>query len=458
MQALHWEKVPKQYFLGDVPKPCYIEKNPKISGTPLWPRETAFHCKQIEKNIGETRLLLEKAGGVFVSGHVGLSPDRKINATDLVFEKKPRRLKTTFVSGFFIPWNNIQETRIGFYPQEGEIPPLNETVKNSQGTWLLTNLGYFLTQKLISAHNAKHPEGEHLSKNAKGYLGGFFVRKGSEFIGYPPHFGTCGVGITKEGRPILVDRVELKGGSVWFDNTKLDWKKNDVNKDFLFTPAFSTEKPIGEGKVNVVIFNEGGGTYPIPKIAYIKEGAICQPAAGIVFSIEKSLFKKLEVRPDAKVRFEFEPWFDKKVWESFDSFYEGLLKLSSEGVADFEPWLHPNACLTQETYIPNPYRREPRAVLVQTENYFGGITFSGRYEYSIGISFTEMSPFIQKIVEESGIKEKIEKIVSLDGGSGVKLCLVENGKIRPLNWIAPGTRNRMGDPNGNTYSALLLKI
>lgn len=458
MESIHWQKVPKQYFLGDPARPCYVEKNPKISGTPLWPKDIAFHCKKIENNLKATRLLLERAGGVFISGHIPLSEERKIDPSTLTLESKPKRLRSSFVSAFLLPRHAIQTSQIGFYPHQGEIPPLGKTVKNLKGTWLLTNLGFFLTQKLIDAHNKRHPKGEQLSQTAKGYLGGFFVRQEEMFIGYPPHFGTSGVGITKEGKPVLVNAVELKGGTVYFDEAKLDWKKEELGS-WIFTPSHTpAQQTIGHNRVNIVIFNEGTGTSPTPKIVYIKEGAILQPAAGVVFSIEKSLFKKLRVTEKSKVRFEFEPWFEKNLWNQLSCFYEGLLKLTPKGEPDFAPWLHPHACLTQETFIPNERRREPRAVLIETKNYFGAIAFSGRYEYSIGISFVEMPQLLPEIVRRMGVKEEIQTITGLDGGSGVKLCLVENGTIKPLNWIAPGTRNRMGDPNGNTYSALLLKL
>ncbi|MBI5299117.1 MAG: hypothetical protein HY877_02315 [Deltaproteobacteria bacterium] len=107
---------------------------------------------------------------------------------------------------------------------------------------------------------------------------------------------------------------------------------------------------------------------------------------------------------------------------------------------------------------PGPYRREPRTVLVKTANFFGAFAFSGRYEYSVGISFSEMAAALKAIIKKINVGENLEQVISLDGGSGAKICLVKNGKPEALNWVAPGFRNRMGDPNGNTYSCLMLKI
>lgn len=456
MQTNLWTRSRRRYFPGDPPQDCYIEKNEELAGTPLWPLDPSFHPDPIAQNIQRTAALLKKIGGHCFAGHVPLKPERKVNGLQIA--TRPTPLASAFVSGWLIPQEKISASQIGFYPKAGAIPPLAKTIEELKGTWLFINLGFFLTQKLIDAHNTRHPADEQLSPKAQGYLGGFFIRQGKELVGYPPHFGTCGVGVTKQGRPVLIDAVTLRGGSVWLDNTRLDWQAEDINKRLIFTPALTGKTPLGEGKINIVIFNEGTGTHPIPKIAYFKEGAIRQPAAGIVFSLEQSLFKKLNIQPTAHVRFEFEPWFDQKLWASFTTFYEGLIKFSPDGQPVFDPWLHPNAILTQETFIPNHYRREPRAVLVQTPRYFGAFVFSGRYEHSIGVSFAELVPLLKKIIGKLAPEESLQKIIGLDSGSAAKLCLIEAGKAFPLSWVAPGTRNRMGDPNGNTYSSLLLKL
>lgn len=450
MQTKLWTRSRRQYFPGDPPRACYIEKNSEVAGTPLWPADAAFHPDRIEQNIKKAGAVLGKTGGRVFAGHISLTPRREVGTNGLDFVTQPRPLESTFVSGCLIPHEDIRESQIGFYPNEGTIPPFSETVKNLKGSWLCTNLGYFLTQRLMDAHPSLPRQ--------QGYLGGFFIRRGREFVGYPPHFGTCGVGVTKRGRPLLIDNISLKGGSAYFDRARIDWKAGDINRRLIFTPALRTDRLIGGGKVNIVVFNEGTGTHPVPQIAYIKEGAIRPPAAGILFSLEKSAFKKLNIKPNAKVRFAFEPWFDKKLWEGLSACYEGLIQFLPNGQPDFGPWLHPNAILTQETFIPNHYRREPRAVLLQTPRYFGAFVFSGRYEHSIGVSFAELVPLLKKIIRKLTPEETGQKIIGLDSGSAAKLCLIINGEIFPLNWIAPGTRNRMGDPNGNTYSSLLLNI
>ena len=463
-----WRQTEKQYFLEDPSKLCFIEENPDISGSPLWPSDSSFDADRITNHLNTTREALQKMGGFVFARHLVLNGERDLDSENLLWQETPSKLSTTFVSGFLFPRAAIRKAQIGFYPKEGKIPPFQESVQNLKGTWLASNLGYFVTPKLIRQLNARRPKEEHLQESDNSYLGGYFVRKKEGMIAYPPHFGTCGVGITKKGEPVLVKDVRLSGGTIEIGNQKFKWAKEDVNPQntagrtlAVYTPAHMAEK-IGEERINVVIVNEGQGTYPAPKIAYIKEGSFVQPPGAVVFSFAQGCHPRENGDPgipaSAGMTLNFDPWFDEKLWNNLDCFYEGLMNLSLDGQHDFSDWLHPNAILTQETFIPNPLRREPRNVLIETENYFGAFAFSGRYEYSIGISFVEIIPAIKNVLKQLAPKQNLQKVFSLDGGSGAKLCLVKNGEVGALNWVAPGMRNRLGDPNGNTYSCLLLNV
>ena len=419
-----WRQTEKKYFSGEPSKSCFIEENSSFSGSPLWPQDPHFDADQITANLKTADEALKNIGGFTFAKHLLLNPNRSLGPSQMEWTEKPQKLATTFVSGFLLPTRMIRETKIGFYPKEGHIPSFKKIAENLKGTWLASNLGYFVTQKLIGVLNQRHNTDEYLKPQDNSYLGGFFVRKGSDFIAYPPHFGTCGVGITKKGEPILVNDVRLKGGNVWIGSKKFEWAKKDINPKnpsgklmAIYTPSNTVEK-IGMDRINVVVINEGQGSYPVPKIAYIKDGELLQPAGAVVFSFEKGT---LTPHPDPlpqgerEIRFEFEPWFDKKLWNNLDYFYEGLMELSLDGEHDLSDWLHPNAILTQETFVPNPLRREPRNILIETENYFGAFAFSGRYEYSIGISFKEIVPVLKNIIRQIAPHEKVQKVFNLDG-------------------------------------------
>ncbi|MBT3181092.1 MAG: hypothetical protein HN337_01130 [Deltaproteobacteria bacterium] len=486
-----WITVPKQYFLEDPIRQCFVEQDNSIAGNPIWPYDERFSPTAIDGNIEIAKEILKKMGGAFFSSHIRLNSDRKVE--QLHCEKKPLRLESTFVSGFLIPEDAINDCRLNFYPIDGTIPRLDKTLNSFKGTWLMSNLGFFLTRKLIVdrddgglpySHNSRHSVDEKLPSDAMAYLGGFFVRNEDAFIGYPPLFGTIGIGTTHDGKIKIIDDIKLRGGTLTLNGVAVPWSENNVNPSSnnnsvlnLYTPAFKTPTTdgymdntlwldyhpmIGENSVNVVVINVGTGIHPTPRVAYIKEGAIQQPACGITLSFDKTFFLKnftsLNSIEAQKIGFEFEPWFDEDQWNDITSFYEGLVPLPLEGTTIPEFSRHPNAILTQESFLPNALIREPRAVFVKTENKLGVFIFSGRYEYSIGASMSEIPPLTKLILSKMDPSESIKALVGLDGGSGAKIGLMKDSKFLPLSWTAPGGRNRMGDPNGNTYSTLNIKI
>lgn len=496
MQLHHWEKTLRKYFDGDEVQLCFVESNNGTAGKPLWPKDPHFDPAPVSRNIARAETALTKIGGHIFAAHLPLRSDRKFLFSPEICLNEPQALATTFVTGVLIPRERILESRIGYYYRDGEIPPLSEIVRPCQGTWLLTNLGYFLTERLIMdydvgglvySHNTRHPKEDYLQPDDNSYLGGFFVRSNGLKVCYPPLFGTAGVAVLKNGQPKLVTSVRLGGGRFQLGPLSGTWTCEEINpadcagkKVVLYTPALENEKTrvaksnkdwrvyrnrIGAGRINVVVINKGTGKHPAPYIGYIREGEMIQPASGLVLSFERETFEKgcpggipflMENRWE--VRFDCDPWFDPKIWEEAECFYEGLIAFRPNGDPDFTSWYHPHAILTQETFIPNMDRREPRAVLVATKNYFGAFLFSGRYEYSIGTSFKEMGPIIHGVLKHWNIGEPPEAIVGLDSGSGAKLCWVENGELLPLFWAAPGPRNRMGDANGNSYSLLMMKV
>ncbi len=301
-----WKTVPKQYFLEDPVRDCFVEQDDAIAGNPIWPYDDEFSPDTIDRNITIAREMLNEMGGELFASHVRLNPNRTVD--QLYYEDKPIRLETTFVSGFLIPDEAIIDSKLNFYPIDGTIPRLDKTLNTFKGTWLISNLGFFLTRKLIIdkseggleySHNSRHPADEKLPEDAMTFLGGFFVREGNRFIGYPPLFGTTGVGVTNDGKVEIIDDIEIKGGTVKLNDVEITWLKDDVNPTGdsnsnlkIYTPAYKTPttedfsrdrkwldyRPmIGEGRINVVVVNVGTGIQPEPNVAYIKDGSIQQP-------------------------------------------------------------------------------------------------------------------------------------------------------------------------------------
>lgn len=482
MNTTHWQKVEKKYFKDDPVRPCYVESDTDRSGSPLWPRDERFHPEKISHNLELAHKELATVGGEVFYGHLKLSDDRK-TFLNFELEQNPTPLESVFVSAILIPTDKITSSEIGFHLKEGSIPKLSETIKHSDQMSVVTNLGHCITRNLIIkhseggrdySHNQRHDFEESLPESMNSYLGGFFVRGQNELIAGPVLFGTAGVGVRQNGQPVLIDDIKLKGGKVQIGEASFSWTAQDVNPEIasqpvvLYTPSFNAknsdtqnwknyEKRIGENRINIVIMNQGDGSKPVPIVAYVKEGSLKQPAGAVVLSLDNSLRNQLP-KQFTDVKFEFEPWFEKNLWDDLVCFYEGLIGFHKDGSPNFDQWKHPHAILTQETYIPNPIRREPRLCFAQMKNHFGIFVFSGRYQDSIGLSYQEVFPVIQGLLKQRKINETIESIICLDSGSSVKACLVKNNDVLPLNWVAPGSRNQMGDEQGNTHSTMTFQI
>lgn len=478
-----WKHVMCSYFSGEPARSCFVEEDPAIASKPLWPFEPRFDPACIEKNLQETRKILSPLGGQVFWGHIPLNANRGVDST-ISLQPQPERLASVFVSGYVMPHAQIQDSAAGYYVHNGIVPDLSDITRGFSGSWLMSNLGYFLTQKLILppdeggfpySHNVRHPPSEQLQATDNCYLGGFRVRDAGGDYQFPPLQQSGALAITHHGKPVLLGDTQLRGGKVHLAGRTLRWTAADVNPTdpddrdvVVYTPTFAPHHAqvrggakawqayrygIGAGRFNVVISNRGTGTSPRPIVSYTVQGECLHPADAIVISCRAPV----KVQRGDEVQFDLEPWCEAVVFNEATCIYEGLMPIDTSGKLVFGPWQHPNSCLTQETQIPVPQRREPRSALICTDRYFGAIVFSGRYELSIGVSLMEMGPIIGAVVRRVLPAEPVRQILCLDGGSCAKICLIQDGRIKPLSWVAPGFRNRMGDPNGNTYSCFFIR-
>ncbi len=488
-----WDLTPKQYCADLPARDCFVENDATVAGSPLWPEDPSFDSSRIEKNLHKIRTALAKRGGMALWGHVPLDSQRRVpQGRAFLLSPTPQRLASTFVSGVLLPKAAMTTTHMGFLPTQGTMPPLSHVTKKLPGTWLLSNLGYFVTPRLIEgpetggfpfAHNARHPAAEHLRRDDIAYLGGFVVRDSGSSAQFPPLFATGAAGVRRSGALTLIDDVAVRGGTITIGDAALAWSAQDVNPSvaddrpvILYTPSFTTDATraatqsgawesyrsfVGEDRINLILANIGTGEHPQPRIAYAVDGACLQPATAHVISIARAHFKARWPSPALNwrlmpVMMECEPWCDTATWNDCTTMYEGLMPLHQP---DFlRAWQHPHAIMAQETFLPNPLRREPRIALVETEQHVGVICCSGRYEWSIGISLQEQWPLLQSCVAAYLPGEPLLRALGLDGGSGAKLCLVQDGVPHALNWVAPGRRNKFGALADNTYSYCAMQL
>lgn len=465
-----WITVPKSYFPPDGERPCYVESDPSCQGKPLWPFDPHFDTEAIRRNVATVHGRLQTLGGLAVAGHVPLLPDRSLTWTHGPLREAPERLASCYIAAGLIPKPRITDTQMRFHVRGGKSLSLHDITLPQSGTWLLSNFGFFMTPQLIMdpaagglphAHNVLHPPHEHLSTAHCGHLGGWY--EGGHTI-FPPLFPSAGVAVASDGHPVLLGTTTLPAqGTCTIGETALPWGGDAIR---LTTPW--SERAGFPGSLNLAIINYTETDTPKAMLAYVSEGDCLQPASAVVLSLSKAAvqrhFPKLihatsdewrNALHDHPIRFDCDPW-----WTGVPmarQVAQGLMHLGP-GPADLSLWSHPNAVRLQETFLTNALTREPRMLVFETDHYFGMLAASGRYEMSIGLGLCEMAPVATRLVAEYVPQEKLKSIIGLDGGSSVKLCMIDDGQLLPLHWAAPGIRNQFGDPFGNTGSTLSVRL
>jgi hypothetical protein len=504
--ALKWVREKKKYMASD----SKVKEMDCITDglcKPLLPKQDIDDLWQkIYSNCSFMQKKLQKLGGSLHFSHF-LLPDKFTVNVDA--EPVPRQIarRTVFASGFLVPRNKISALAGGFYirgDQMGDLDNIAAQHKNS----IVSNFAYFFTPELVSrpdyGYNTLRPEDEHLPKGLSPFLGGFAYDRGD----FPPLFNRGGIGFI-DNKVFVVSSWNVKRCTVFISRNPVEVNSvnvPDTGQDaILYTPKYTTgaslseekkvlEDPnytgwmrfaekVGNGRVNIVVSNRGNGEYPVPEIVYCRFGEIIMPSCCAVVSFSRKKF--IEIFPDIKISegsyldrkltagidisFKVNPpeEVSEKEWKNISFFYSGLHPLMAGGKNFAENMdtimenmyehyqLHPRSLQAQETYIPNPFRREPRCLLVQTnDDKIGIFTFSGRYECSVGANYFEVMSVLKKIHGDN-----LKNVFMLDSGSAVKLGYVdEKGETQPLMLPSIGVRNYIGNIKGNVYSLLFFRL
>jgi hypothetical protein len=468
---------------------------------------------QIYANCSKINARLKEAGGFVFNKHY-LIPDEfstknvKVEPAENYVSKK-----TVFVSGFLIPKSKLSGVSSGFFINGNKLGNLDGIADNNRNS-IVSNFGYFFTPRLVNrpdyGYNTLRPEQEHLSEQLSPFLGGFVCFKDRKRLEFPPLFGRGGIGYANN-RVIITTSWEIEKCFVFLGNAEVEFSKDAINtKDSgleakLYTPQYTTpesldeeakllnnpsydgwkrfSQTIGRDMVNLVIYNRGNGNVPVPEIAYARFGEIVMPSCGVVVSLNKEKFKQVfpeielangdyidkSLLDNIKINFSINPpkGISDDDWKNLEFFYSGAHPLIAEGqdyTKDYKSLmqnmyknmqLHPHSLQTQETFIPNSFRREPRCVLVETkDDKIGTFVFSGRYEDSIGVNYFELAAILRDVH-----KDNLKNVFMLDSGSAVKLGYVgEDGETVPLMMPAIGDRNYIGNIKGNVYSLLFYSL
>lgn len=466
----------------------------------------------IFRNCREFGTEIKKRKGFFYYNFHFLPDNRSIRETfDYPISLAPVSLQTVFVTGFLFPQKKIRKINAGYYIKNGKQQISEEVIRchfsPDDFPAILFNLGYYYTKTLLQQQKYGYNQirkklqlkDESLSEEWLPFLGLSLWYDRDNRIINPPLFSKAVLGYSRKDNGLLIRKsFSLPKGSVRIFDKEIRWQEKDINiftdkkEDIVIYTPFLKNKElsykrkwedfqqlVGKGRINFLILTKGVGTNPRSYLVKIKEGEILMPPMGLIISLSKEYFKKnfkhqLKQRvkefKDVEVKFKLDR---QSLFEEEVNFaYGGFLPLIFKG-EDFtdipeklenlmieQGFFHPFSRQSQETPIDKPYAREPRAILVMTEDQkgreeYGYFCFSGRFEESIGVNLFETTRILKKILPN----RKIKNVLHLDSGSAVKLLYLEKlNKIKILNLTAISKRSFTGEYDKNLYSLMSFSI
>lgn len=476
------------------------------------------YWSSILENCQEVKKQIEERGGLFYYNFHLLPDDRSSNyGENYPVLRKPTALRTVFVSGFLFPQQKIRSINGGFYISGQKSPSLDLLIKryirHYRFPLVLFNLGYYYTNILLNEKEFGYNQirqnlglkKEVLSSSYLSFLDASAWSEKEKLVINPPLFNKGTILFGKDNKILINKNWSLKEGKLQLLGVTINWSRdavnsNDQSKDVaIFTPFINNENFsncvswkdfklfVGKDRVNLLILSKGIGDNPKSYLVKIKKDEILMPPMGIIVSLKREYFEKKfgflqnsfdedgyvnydsdrPARVGKQAEFQLEiPGIDRN---DLSFLYGGFLPLVMNGndltetpkklekVMWQQGFSHPFSRQSQETPIEKPYRREPRAVLVITENKsgeeeYGYFCFSGRYEESIGVTIFEITKLLKQILSKGRM---IKNVIHLDSGSAVKLMYLKSARdVRILNLTALSMRSFTGEYGENVYNLI----
>ena len=348
--------------------------------------------------------------------------------------------------------------------QKGQTPRSMFRALRVPGTALVSNFLFFMTPKLGLLYNdlrADRPMEQ--ADAASGHLD-YMLQRGEQRVETFPLFGKTCIGMQDDGQ-FRFWNYFLEGGSVDISGLQYRWERANGEGDVrLFTPMYSAQdrdadrdtyrKPVGEGRVNVVILRE--------KVSCIRRGDVLLPSVGAVLSLTESLAAPLleKCKPledgyyDASglrltVKLDAPRGISGEEWARLQWAYGGGLTLIREGVGicdgermeqllEAEGWMTPLSRQTQESSL-HTLVKHPRTAIGCAEN--GDLlvlVFSGRTWRSTGADYSEMIRIARSLYPD------VHYLMNGDGGGSAMLGLVHNGEFMELSCPSTSTYSCAG--------------
>ena len=326
------------------------------------------------------------------------------------------------------------------------------------GTALVSNFLFFMTPKLGVLYNdlrADRPLEQ--ADAASGHLDYMLAFREGKRVETFPLFGKTCVGMDDAGR-FHFWNFFLGGGSVDISGVRYHWVAADVNTSEerpirVYTPMYSFGdrdadrntyvKPVGEGRVNVVMLRE--------KVACVRRGDVALPSVGVVLSLTEwaaaPLLAKCKPLEDGyydvgglelTVKLDAPDGFSEEGWSRMQWAYGGGLTLIRGGVGicdgehmqqllEAEGWMTPLSRQTQESSL-HTLAKHPRTAIGCAKN--GDLlvlVFSGRTWRSSGADYSEMITIARSLYPD------VDYLMNGDGGGSAMLGLTHEGEFLELS-------------------------
>lgn len=331
---------------------------------------------------------------------------------------------------------------------------------------LFSNFLFFLTPKLARMYNelrADRPAEQIVfDKMHLDYM--LYEKEGKRIETFPLFQKSC-IAMKEDGH-FLFFNFELGGGKISVGEFSAEWRKEDINAEgdgpiHIYTPYASAadgeadaktyRKPVGEGRINIVIVQE--------QIICVREGDVILPSIGVMVSLSQEMGREFLHKnglasmdngyfdcSNLELNIELEPpsGILKEEWKQVKWAYGGgmSLILDGKGLLDEEKedhmlallakegWMSPLSRQTQESAL-HDLVKHPRTAIGITENdELVIIVYSGRTRMSTGADYREMIMIARELFPT------IKNLMNVDGGGSAMLGMAIDGNFMELSYPA----------------------
>lgn len=329
---------------------------------------------------------------------------------------------------------------------------IRERMGDGETLRIYSNFLFFLTPILAQLYNAlrsdRPQEQIDFEKQHLDYM--LFSAQGKRTETFPLFKKACIA--MKEDGTFLFFNFRLAGGKIRLGKTELCWSREDVDPEDMqgrsvcvLTPyqsngdlqadAASYVRPVGEGRINLVIIQD--------RIICMRRGPVLLPSIGVVISLDEETGLKCirenelcmdtdgytnGLLPTPEVLLDPPEGISPEEWAQVMWAYGGGLSLilHGQGICDEdgpgmleyleeEGWMSPLSRQTQESALHIPARHPRTAIGMTEDGELVILVYSGRTKRSGGADYAQMIAVARKLYPD------IRHLMNADGGGSAML-------------------------------------